>query len=59
MKTKLNIKTYKHLDKNNKYFVHIEQCKTKIYPPNTQLHVHHIIPEHIFNDPAITPADEK
>lgn len=57
METKMTIKNYKNLDRNNKYFVHIEQCKNKNYPTGTQLHKHHIIPEHVLNNKAATTAD--
>lgn len=56
-KQKLSIETYKELDPENAYFKHIEHCRQKTYDSDVQTHVHHIIPEYVFNNSAATPAD--
>lgn len=38
------------LDKENKYFKFIDECRTKVYPDGLIIHQHHIIPKHWFND---------
>ena len=53
----LSIQTYQQLNKENDDFNHIEVCRAKQYGPDTQMHVHHIIPEYVFNHSAATPAD--
>lgn len=47
-KKNLNSKTWKTLDKNNKYFKFIENCANKVYPPNIKTHLHHVIPRYVF-----------
>jgi N12 class adenine-specific DNA methylase len=45
---KLNIQNYKNVNKNNKYFQFIENCRNKVYTEKT--HVHHIIPMYVFKN---------
>lgn len=47
-KQKLTSTTWKNLDKNNKYFEFIAECKNKKYPENTMMHLHHVIPQYVF-----------
>ncbi len=48
MTQKLNSNTWKNIDRNNKYFEFIEECKNKKYIENTILHLHHIIPQYVI-----------
>lgn len=46
---KLDQNTWKTIDRNNKYFAFIEECRLKTYDEGTTLHVHHIIPKYVLN----------
>lgn len=52
-KPKLTPTTWRTLDRNNKYFEFITQCKNKKYPETTPTHLHHVIPQYAFGqDPS-------
>jgi hypothetical protein len=45
-----DIFNWRNLDRTNKYFKFIEECRTKNYDPNTDgINTHHIIPQYVFN----------
>nr|ALO20956.1 putative HNH homing endonuclease [Microglena monadina] len=45
-----DIFNWRNLDRNNKYFKFIEECRIKNYDPKTDgINTHHIIPQYVFN----------
>lgn len=54
-KQELNSTTWRTLDRNNKYFRFIDECKSKKYPENTTTHFHHVIPQYVF---GAQPSDK-
>lgn len=54
----LNINTWQTLNRKNAYFEFLEKCKTKVYPPDTPMHFHHIIPKYVFKN-NLSPENEK
>lgn len=45
-------KWWEKYDRTNQYFKFIENCRVQTYSKDTNLHLHHILPKHLFqNDP--------
>lgn len=49
IKEVLNLQTYKTLNRNNSYFEFIKDCINKQYEKEIKMHMHHIIPQYVFN----------
>lgn len=45
------------IEKYLRYSNFIRECRDKLYPPDTVLHKHHIVPKHVWSDKSISVND--